>query len=90
LLIALALAAAISALLSTWIAHRGVRPIREITSAAQAITASALSERISTQTWPRELAKLAAEFDRMLERLEDSFERLSRFSSKIAHELRTR
>jgi two-component system, OmpR family, heavy metal sensor histidine kinase CusS len=89
LLIALALAAAISALLSTWLAHRGVRPIREITSAAQAITASALSERISTQTWPRELAKLAAEFDRMLERLEDSFERLSRFSSNIAHELRT-
>jgi two-component system, OmpR family, heavy metal sensor histidine kinase CusS len=89
LLVALALAAAISALLSTWIAHRGVRPIREITSAAQAITASALSERISTQTWPRELATLAAEFDRMLERLEDSFERLSRFSSNIAHELRT-
>ena len=89
LLIALALAAAISALLSTWIAHRGVRPIREITSAAQAITASALSERISTQIWPRELATLAAEFDRMLERLEDSFERLSRFSSNIAHELRT-
>jgi two-component system, OmpR family, heavy metal sensor histidine kinase CusS len=89
LLIALALAAAVSALLSTWIAHRGVRPIREITSAAQAITASALSERISTQIWPRELATLAAEFDRMLERLENSFERLSRFSSNIAHELRT-
>ncbi len=89
LFVALALAAAISALLSTWIAHRGVRPIREITSAAQAITASALNERISTQIWPRELATLAAEFDRMLERLEDSFERLSRFSSNIAHELRT-
>ena len=89
LLFALALAAAISALLSTWLAHRGVRPIREITSAAQAITASALSERISTQSWPCELATLAAEFDRMLERLEDSFERLSRFSSNIAHELRT-
>jgi two-component system, OmpR family, heavy metal sensor histidine kinase CusS len=89
LLIALALAVAISAVLSTWVAHRGVRPIREITSAAQAITASALSERISAQTWPRELATLAAEFDRMLERLEDSFERLSRFSSNIAHELRT-
>jgi two-component system, OmpR family, heavy metal sensor histidine kinase CusS len=66
-----------------------LRPIREITSAAQAITASALSERVSTQSWPRELATLAAEFDRMLERLEDSFERLSRFSSNIAHELRT-
>jgi two-component system heavy metal sensor histidine kinase CusS len=89
LLIALVLATGISALLSTWIAHRGVRPIREITSAAQTITASALSDRISTRTWPRELATLATEFDHMLERLEDSFERLSRFSSNIAHELRT-
>jgi two-component system heavy metal sensor histidine kinase CusS len=89
LVIALALATAISALLSTWVAHGGVRPIREITSAAQAITASALSDRISARTWPRELATLAAEFDRMLERLEDSFDRLSRFSSNIAHELRT-
>jgi two-component system, OmpR family, heavy metal sensor histidine kinase CusS len=89
LLIALALAVVTSALLSTWVAHRGVRPIREITAAAQAITASALNERISTRTWPRELATLATEFDRMLERLEDSFERLSRFSSNIAHELRT-
>ncbi|HET9378972.1 MAG TPA: heavy metal sensor histidine kinase [Chthoniobacterales bacterium] len=89
LFIALALAVAISALLSTWVAHRGVRPIREITAAAQAITASALNERISARTWPRELATLATEFDRMLERLEDSFERLSRFSSNIAHELRT-
>jgi two-component system heavy metal sensor histidine kinase CusS len=89
LVVALALATAISALLSTWIARRGIRPIREITSAAQAITASALNERISTRTWPRELATLAAEFDQMLERLEESFERLSRFSSNIAHELRT-
>jgi two-component system heavy metal sensor histidine kinase CusS len=89
LVIALILAAAVSALLSTWIAHRGIRPIREITSAAQAITASALSERISTRTWPRELATLGAEFDHMLERLEESFGRLSRFSSNIAHELRT-
>jgi two-component system heavy metal sensor histidine kinase CusS len=89
LVMAVALAAVISAVLSTWIARRGIQPIREITSAAQAVTASALSERISTRTWPNELATLATEFDQMLERLEDSFERLSRFSSNIAHELRT-
>jgi two-component system heavy metal sensor histidine kinase CusS len=89
LVIAVALATVISAVLSTWIARRGIQPIREITSAAQAITASALSERISTRAWPSELATLATEFDHMLERLEDSFERLSRFSSNIAHELRT-
>jgi two-component system heavy metal sensor histidine kinase CusS len=89
LVITVCLGAAVSAGLSTWIARRGVRPIGEITAAAQAITVSALSERISRRTWPSELASLAAEFDRMLERLEDSFVRLSRFSANIAHELRT-
>jgi two-component system, OmpR family, heavy metal sensor histidine kinase CusS len=89
LVVTVCLGVVVSAGLSTWVAHRGIRPIREITAAAQAITASALSERISRQTWPRELASLAAEFDRMLERLEDSFVRLSRFSANIAHELRT-
>jgi two-component system, OmpR family, heavy metal sensor histidine kinase CusS len=89
LLIALALSVALSALLSTWVAHRGVRPMREITSAAHTVTASALNERISARPWPRELATLATEFDRMRQRLEDSFERLSRFSSNIAHEFRT-
>src|ERR1700759_4391501 len=39
--------------------------------------------------WPGELAGLAAEFDAMLQRLEDSFVRLSQFSADIAHELRT-
>ena len=39
--------------------------------------------------WPRELAGLASEFDAMLQRLEDSFQRLSQFSADIAHELRT-
>jgi two-component system, OmpR family, heavy metal sensor histidine kinase CusS len=89
LVITVCLAAVVSAGLSTWIARRGIQPIKEITAAAQAITASALSERISRHAWPSELATLAAEFDQMLERLEASFVRLSRFSANIAHELRT-
>src|SRR3984893_9847728 len=89
LLIVLVLGTVASAGISTWIANRGIRPIREITSAAQHITVNALNERVSARAWPRELALLAAEFDRMLQRLEDSFNRLSQFSADIAHELRT-
>jgi len=48
-----------------------------------------LAERVGATAWPRELADLAAEFDGMLQRLEDSFKRLSQFSADIAHELRT-
>src|SRR5205807_9209836 len=38
---------------------------------------------------PADLSSLAERFNAMLERLQDSFARLSRFSADIAHELRT-
>jgi two-component system heavy metal sensor histidine kinase CusS len=79
----------ISAFIGTFVARRGIRPIEEISAAAHRITANALAERVGSMAWPRELAGLATEFDAMLQRLEDSFRRLSQFSADIAHELRT-
>ena len=79
----------ISAVAGTYVARRGIRPIKEISAAAHRITANALAERVGSTAWPRELAGLATEFDAMLQRLEDSFQRLSQFSADIAHELRT-
>jgi two-component system heavy metal sensor histidine kinase CusS len=71
------------------IARQGLRPLREITEATERITASQLHERIVANGWPEELASLARSFDGMLDRLEDSFKRLSQFSADLAHELRT-
>ena len=48
-----------------------------------------LSERIEPAQWPRELQPMVTAFDGMLDRLEDSFTRLSQFSADLAHELRT-
>ena len=48
-----------------------------------------LKERVIPADWPRELQPLAIAFDDMLERLDDSFTRLSQFSADLAHELRT-
>ena len=48
-----------------------------------------LKERVIPTEWPRELQPLAIAFDDMLERLDDSFTRLSQFSADLAHELRT-
>ena len=42
-----------------------------------------------TQQWPRELQPMVNVFDGMLDRLEDSFTRLSQFFTDLAHELRT-
>lgn len=78
-----------SAFICIVVIRRGMRPLKEITEATQRISASRLHERVAASRWPKELTPLAAAFDDMLDRLEDSFSRLSRFSADLAHELRT-
>src|SRR5204862_4628711 len=71
------------------IARRGLRPITEVGATAQRINAATLDERIDTEQLPDELAALAGTINAMLDRLEEAFTRISRFSADIAHELRT-
>ncbi len=71
------------------IARHGIRPVEEIAATARRITSTNLRERIGAEGYPSELASLAGTFNEMLERLEESFERISRFSADIAHDLRT-
>lgn len=71
------------------IARQGIRPVEEMAATARRITSSHLGERIVAEGYPSELESLARTFNRMLDGLEDSFERISRFSADIAHDLRT-
>ena len=71
------------------IARHGIRPVEEISATARRITSTNLRERIGAEGYPLELASLAGTFNEMLDRLEESFERVSRFSADIAHDLRT-
>jgi len=71
------------------IARRGIRPVEEMATTARHISSTNLRERILPQGYPFELASLASTFNQMLDRLEESFERISRFSADIAHDLRT-
>jgi two-component system heavy metal sensor histidine kinase CusS len=71
------------------IARHGIQPVEEIAATARRITSTNLRERIKSEGYPLELAALAGTFNEMLGRLEESFERISRFSADIAHDLRT-
>jgi two-component system, OmpR family, heavy metal sensor histidine kinase CusS len=71
------------------IARRGIRPVEAMATTARHISSTNLHERILPEGYPFELASLADTFNQMLDRLEDSFERISRFSADIAHDLRT-
>lgn len=71
------------------LARHGLRPVENVTATARRIRSTALGERLATRGLPAEIAALALTFNEMLDRLEDSFARLSRFASDLAHELRT-
>ncbi|MDE8342933.1 MAG: heavy metal sensor histidine kinase [Acidocella sp.] len=72
------------------VAAHALAPLARIAKVAQGITPAQLSRRIPLDPpWPRELTGLVQVFNQMLDNLESSFERLSRFSADIAHELRT-
>jgi two-component system, OmpR family, heavy metal sensor histidine kinase CusS len=85
----LLVAAVLFPLLGFRVARHGIRPVEEIAATARRITSTNLRERIRAEGYPTELASLAGTFNQMLDRLEESFERISRFSADIAHDLRT-
>jgi two-component system heavy metal sensor histidine kinase CusS len=78
-----------STLIARSVTKRGLRPLAEMTESLQRIGPERLHERLHARSWPRELQPVARAFDAVLERLEDSFTRLSQFSADLAHELRT-
>jgi two-component system heavy metal sensor histidine kinase CusS len=80
---------AIFPLVGYQIARRGIRPVREMARTTRHISSTNLRERIQPEGYPSELASLASTFNKMLDGLEESFERISRFSADIAHDLRT-
>ena len=84
-----ALAAMLSGLLGWWAARTGLAPLRTMKARAQAVTAHRLDERMPAEAVPIEMADLAESLNDMLARLQSDFQRLSEFSSDLAHELRT-
>lgn len=79
----------VSGLLGWSAVYLGLAPLRAIKAHAAAVTAQRLQACMPVQAVPVEMADLAQTLNRMLERLQEDFRRLSEFSSDLAHELRT-
>ena len=75
--------------LGVWAARLVLKRARRIAATAGRISAHALNERLSLEDTPDEFLESTLAFNHMLDRLEDSFRRLSEFSSDLAHDLRT-
>jgi len=75
---------------SGWlIVHRILKPINLICQTAESITVHDLDQRIPNIDTENELSRLVNVFNRMLDRLENSFNQASRFTADAAHELQT-
>jgi heavy metal sensor kinase len=72
-----------------FLAGRALGPIDRITRAAAAIGAEDLSRRLEFRGSHDEIGRLAATFDRMLDRLDAAFRRQRQFTADASHELRT-
>ncbi|MEO6919362.1 MAG: heavy metal sensor histidine kinase [Collimonas sp.] len=81
--------ALLAALLGYVLVRRGLRPTRLIAQQAHSITAQRLDLGLDVASAPDELQQLVVAFNSMLDRLHESFQRLSQFSADLAHDLRT-
>ncbi len=87
--VVLAVTTAGAAVLGWFAAGRVLRPLREITSTAQTISAGNLNERLALKGPNDEFKRLGDTLDDLLARLEGSFESQRRFVANASHELRT-
>lgn len=71
------------------VAGRALDPLEHMARLTERITARRLNERIPVLNPADELGHMARVLNGLLERLEESFEKLQRFTSDVSHELRT-
>jgi two-component system OmpR family sensor kinase len=69
--------------------RNALRPINEIATTAERITSRNLNQRLPVVPTGDEIERLSVSLNRMMERLEDAFHHISRFSADAAHEIRT-
>jgi heavy metal sensor kinase len=71
-----------------WISRRALKPVDQITTAAESISIRNLSDRLEVPDTADELQRLSETLNRMLARLNSSVQRISQFTADASHELR--
>lgn len=80
---------AVIALIAAWVVRLGVKPINEMTEAADAITAGDDERRMAAYPGGTEAGHLARAFNTMLDERQAADNRLRQFVADASHELRT-
>lgn len=85
----MALVTAISMVAAYYLAGRAMRPVFKLNDEIELIDGNTLSKRVSIPQTKDEIENLSLSFNKLLERLEQEFEREKQFSANAAHELKT-
>jgi heavy metal sensor kinase len=72
-----------------WMSRRALAPVDAITLEAKAIGADNLSRRLAVPNTGDELQRLSETLNEMIGRLDEAFQRITRFTADASHELRT-
>lgn len=72
-----------------WFFRQALNPLTCMTKSVRSINADQLSVRLKDLSGYAELQSLSQAFNELMDRLQDSFARQSRFSSEASHQMRT-
>jgi signal transduction histidine kinase len=87
--IATPLAMIVLTLMVNLIIKRTLTPVKNVTDSVNEISVSNLSKRVSTDNIPVEIEELVTTFNQLLADLEESFSKVTDFTSNASHELKT-
>ncbi len=89
MLLAVPLALLLAGVAGYRMAHKALEPLDKMALRAETITASDLDQRLPVENPSDESGRMARVLNELLQRLQNSFEMLKRFTADASHELRT-
>jgi heavy metal sensor kinase len=79
----------VGGLLGWLLTKRAMQPLQDLVRTSESITGASLSLRIPLRGAGDEIDRLIDTFNRMIGRLENSFQQMRQFTTDVSHELRT-
>jgi signal transduction histidine kinase len=90
--LALGIGGSFAAIATLWVFYAlrsGLAPLKAIADQVASVEPDSLKERFEFENAPLELKPVVARLNELMERMESGFDRERRFSSDLAHEMRT-